>query len=321
MSIGKEMLRYKCLGALIGTFVGDALGMPFEGWHFKAIERRYGKINRMYNARLGKGTYTDDTQMMIAVAESLVENKGFNGKDMASKFLLNYDPRRGYGQGTVRSLSLLRSGVDWQEAGKRVFKGGSFGNGSAMRVAPVGIFYAQNTMKLKEVAYKSSQITHAHSLGKEGAALQASAVAEAFLRSPQDKLHPEDFLANLIRKIPREAVIFHQKLNIIGHLLKEKPSKDEVVEKLGIDSRAFQSIPSAIYCFLANSESFEESLVYAVGLGGDADTIGAMTGAIAGAYHSLSNIPVQWIDELENHYKGKDYVMELGNKIFDLVYK
>jgi len=81
---------------------------------------------------------------------------------------------------------MIKSGEAWYSAANRLYRGGSFGNGSAMRVAPVGLLYSRNLEKLREIAYQSSSITHSHELGKEGAALQACAVALA-LNTPSDE--------------------------------------------------------------------------------------------------------------------------------------
>src|ERR687897_626859 len=89
-------------GALVGTFVGDALGMTFEGAPASAIPARL----EMLDARLGRGTYTDDTQMMIALAESL--HCGHIDQDhLGHAFLAAYDPRRGYGSGTRAVLAVI----------------------------------------------------------------------------------------------------------------------------------------------------------------------------------------------------------------------
>src|SRR6266480_2550329 len=85
-------------GALLGTFVGDALGMPFEGVEHERIPPDV----EMLAARRGRGTYTDDTQMMIALAESLIERGWIDAEQLAQAFLQAYDPDRGYGGGTRR---------------------------------------------------------------------------------------------------------------------------------------------------------------------------------------------------------------------------
>ena len=111
--------------------------------------------------------------MMIGVAESLVRVGGFDGEDMTKTFIQNYElePFRGYGPGPPRIFRLIREGVPWDEAALSLYPGGSYGNGSAMRVAPVGVLYYYNPDILRDVAGQSSHITHAHPLGKEGAAL------------------------------------------------------------------------------------------------------------------------------------------------------
>ena len=100
-------------------------------------------------------------------------------------------------------------------------------------------------------------------------------------------------------------------------LVFRNPSVEEVVETLGNDVRAHTAVPTALYAFLSHSGSFKEAVVYAVSLGGDTDTIGAMTGAIAGAYHGVEAIPRGWLDALENESKGRDYVLDMAARLYD----
>jgi poly(ADP-ribose) glycohydrolase ARH3 len=95
---------------------------------------------------------------------------------MMRTFIWNWErePWRGYGPGPPKIFRMIKSGVPWQEAASRLYGGkGSYGNGIAMRVAPVGLLYYDDLENLREVAYGSAEITHAHDLGREGAALQA----------------------------------------------------------------------------------------------------------------------------------------------------
>ncbi len=328
-------LKSKSTGALLGTFVGDALGMPVEGWSPRRIASHFGKLNdlraaslpiRFYSAiyglltdpahalsevRLGRGSYTDDTQMMIGVAESLVKSRGFDAADMAKRFTDNFDPRRGYGAGATEVIRQLQRGISWNEAGAKIFDGaGSFGNGAAMRVAPIGVLYHDDPAELRRAAELSASITHTHLLGKEGAVLQATAVACA-VRGDLSA----DFLARMRALEPRCCQTFQRELTIIGELLQRQPTIAEVVRLLGNDITAYNSVPTAIYCFLSNPESFKDALIFAVSLGGDTDTIGAMTGAIAGAYHGVEAIPHDWLEALENGTKGRDYVRTLAERL------
>ncbi len=313
-----DKLKDKFIGCMRGPHVGDALGMPVEGSEYKTIEEKYSEIREMLNARMGAGTYTDDTEMMIGIAESLVECKGFNGRDMADRFVKLYNPERGYGGGTVRALSLIKEGIDWNFAGERVFGGGSFGNGSSMRIAPIGAFYYDKSDDLRKIAYESSNITHAHPYGKEGASLQAFAVAKAINSDPSEELEKQSFVSDLIKFVSEEGKLYKAKLKHIKELLECEPDKAEVINRLGNDSSAPNSVPTAIYSFISHSHDFEGSVSYAVSLGGDTDTIGAMTGAISGAYHGKSGIPQRWLDVLENGERGRDYIEKLAEKLWEI---
>ncbi len=311
--VDKKLLKSKFLGALVGTAVGDALGMPVEGYDPKQIQLKYGKIREMLSGKLPAGSYTDDTEMMIGVAESLIENRGFNGEHMAKTFIKNFDSSRGYGFGVQIVLQLISEGESWEEAAKNLFGGvGSYGNGAAMRIAPVSIFYYDNFDELKKTAIKTAKITHTHPLGVEGAVLQAYAIALALNQHPLKNLDIENFLQTLQNFVKSE--VYKNKIKKIKLLLSKKTSKWEVIFLLGNGIEAFNSVPTAIYSFLANYKSFEDAVTYAVNLGGDTDTLGAMTGAISGAYHGFEAIPKRWLNKLEN----LDYLKSLAEKIWEI---
>jgi poly(ADP-ribose) glycohydrolase ARH3 len=295
------MSRSKFVGCLVGSAVGDALGSSFEGlWNPEA------KIERF------SGRWTDDTHMMIGVAESLIANKGFDGSHMTEIFIKNYElePWRGYASGPPRVFRWIKSGVAWNEAAKRLFGGaGSYGNGAAMRVAPVGVLYHDDLEQLRSVAYGQSRITHVHELGMDGAAIQAYAVALAVNADSSSELDSHAFLGKL--KDFTHNAVYKRKLEMAWRLLGET-NKVRVARELGNGVEAYNSVPTAIYCFLRNQGSFEDSVLYAVSLGGDTDTIAAMTGAINGAYHGAEAIPGRWKSNLE---RG-DYIEELAEKLW-----
>jgi len=297
--------KSKFTGALIGTAVGDALGAPVEGYSMEQVRSESSEGEQW---KMSYGRYTDDTEMMIGVAESLIKNKGFNGADMARTFVQNYDEKRGYGPGSKEALKRIRDGESWEEASTKLFGGeGSYGNGAAMRIAPVGLFYYDNTDALREVAYKSSHITHSHELGKEGAALQAFAIALAV------RGQKEDMLFELKEFVQNEE--YESKLRKIELLLDKDASRREIISELGNGEAAFNSVPTAIYSFL-RFDHFEDGVAYAVSLGGDTDTIGAMTGAISGAYYGEGGIPNDWITQLEDGEKGKSYIKRLAEALY-----
>lgn len=302
----EQFLKSKFKGALVGTGIGDSLGVPFEGSYAVGPEEIEAVAERREVL-----TYTDDTHMMIGVAESLLGAGGFDGEDMASAFVRNFElePFRGYGPGPPRIFRMIRAGVPWDEAAQRLYHGGSFGNGSAMRVAPIGVLYRNDPAALKDIAFKSSRITHSHQLGMEGAALQAYAIALATDLNPEETLRHADFLAKLTSFVSDS--VYQEKLDSIAALL-NRPDKGRVIAELGNGIEAFNSVPAAIFSFLSQPHSFAGAVLQAVGLGGDADTIGAMAGAISGAYLGIESIPAKWRDKLEN----REYLEELADRLW-----
>jgi len=303
---GKRKLKF--LGCLVGTAIGDALGARREGMGMSGSEDVVSLAEKLEQLM-----YTDDTHMAIGIAESLIESKGFDGEHMAQTFIKNYDaePWRGYGPGPPIIFGMIKSGEAWYSAANRLYRGGSFGNGSAMRVAPVGLLYSRNLEKLREIAYQSSSITHSHELGKEGAALQACAVTLA-LNSPSDEdIDREAFLSRLQNFIQDR--LYKEKIAQIRELLGEQ-DKAKVVAVLGNGIEAPRSVPTAIYCFLRQPQSYRDTVIYAISLGGDTDTIAAMAGAISGAYLGIEAIPSEWRAKLEN----REYIETLAEKLWHI---
>jgi poly(ADP-ribose) glycohydrolase ARH3 len=306
--VHKGKLKLKFLGCLVGTAIGDALGARREG---RGMSRSEDIVSLA--EKLEQLIYTDDTHMTIGIAESLIESKGFDGEHMAQTFIKNYEaePWRGYGPGPPRIFGMIKSGEAWYSAANRLYRGGSFGNGSAMRVAPVGLLYSRNLEKLREIAYQSSSITHSHELGKEGAALQACAVALALNTPSDEEIDREDFFSRLQNFIQDQ--LYKEKVAQIRELLGEQ-DKAKVVAVLGNGIEAPRSVPTAIYCFLRQPQSYKDTVIYAISLGGDTDTIAAMAGAISGAYLGIEAIPSEWRAKLEK----REYIDALAEKLWHI---
>ncbi|MDP6155879.1 MAG: ADP-ribosylglycohydrolase family protein [Candidatus Thermoplasmatota archaeon] len=313
-------LKDKFVGALVGTHAGDALGMPVEGFSIDKIRGSFRKIEGFINSRLGIGTYTDDTQMTIGVAESLIDSRDFDGEDMSWRFIRNFEITRGYGPGTIQTLIRIRKGTGWDNASKAVFPEGSYGNGSSKRIAPIGLLYGENTAVLIEQARKASIITHSHPLSINGAQLQAFAIAKALRLDPSENVETnrQSFLTDLTDFSNSLANPYPERMDIICDFLNGNPSEEEIITKLGNNEVSVNSVPTALYCSLRHLDDFREGVLMAVNLGGDTDTIGAMTGAILGASNGINSIPAEWLDNLENGEKGRDYIIALAKRLFEL---
>jgi poly(ADP-ribose) glycohydrolase ARH3 len=255
--------------------------------------------------------------MMIALAESMVRCQQVNGEDIANTYVKFCDPRRGYGGGALRALQRIRNGVSWRESGTGDFPGGSFGNGGAMRIAPIGIVYGSgDVQRLRGHVKAAVYCTHTHPLGIDGAMCQARAIGIVAQCDPAS----ERLSTATVLKAIHDAVHtdeFHAALEQLAQLLQTTDvSVEQVLSRLGHGVAAIEAVPAALYAFLAHAQSFEEAVVYAVGLGGDTDTIGAMTGTLSGAYLGASQIPARWLDVIEDGKYGKSYIAQLAEQLF-----
>lgn len=290
----KEKLWAKYLGCMLGSALGDAIGelafrFPEEGRLRAAI------------AAAPRLRYTDDTAMAIGLAESLAEVGGLDPHHLGRTFHrhFNREPWRGYASGPPAIFQLVeKSGLAYDQAARSLFGGqGSLGNGAAMRVAPLALFF-HDAPDLYNKAVASAAVTHAHPLAQDGAAVQAAAVAMAVHLDPQNPFPRNAFLRRILRlaKVPE----IKEKLSLVRALLKGKVPGPEAARILGKSVMIHESLPFALYAFLARPHSFEDCLLLAVLSGGDRDTLGAMAGAISGAYLGVAAITALWREKLEN---------------------
>jgi poly(ADP-ribose) glycohydrolase ARH3 len=292
------------LGSVMGTFVGDALGEPVEGWSRSAIQNAFGLLETMVQ---GVGRYTDDTQMMMGILETLLEKGGFDPAVCAKKFLENFDPGRGYGRRIFGVMERISAGLSWDQVGTD-----SFGNGGAMRIAPIGCFYASDLNAVKAQTILCTRITHSHPEGLAGAVAQATAVALAFQHGRSGVfVDTKGFVDKVMAQVLDIDTGFAKALGGINEIERTSTTL-EVIQALAaryrLSLKATESVPAAIGAFLL-TDTFKEAVVLAVNLGGDTDTIGAMAGAVAGAYYGYAQIPSGWLKSLENGMKGRDYVV------------
>jgi poly(ADP-ribose) glycohydrolase ARH3 len=297
--------------------VGDALGMPVEGMSSSVIRARYDLVTEMLPARLGRGTYTDDTEMMIGLAEALLDTPGrLDAHQVAARFGENFNPDRGYGGNAQKILSAIREGVPWQEATEaHALPGGSYANGAAMRVAPIPLaFYGDSNATVRAAAQQAAITGHTHPIGRIGACIQAIAIRFAISSRVQEtELDARSFLKNLKLAGPKEFV------DAVGWIAENlAASPEEAANHLGTDAQASCSVSAALWAVLSCPQDPEMAIIRAVNLGGDTDTIGAMAGAVAGAYHGAEALPLRWTQALEEGRKGKTYIVELADRLLEL---
>jgi poly(ADP-ribose) glycohydrolase ARH3 len=298
------------VGAMLGLMTGDALGRSAKGYTPEELLER-SEHQKSGHEMIG-GFYTEDTEMMIGIAEMLLARGEVDQDDLARRLGENLDPMRGHNPGELEVLYRLQQGTDWREANRTVFEDGSFGIGGSPRAAPVGLFYHDDLDALVKAAAASAEVTHAHPIGMAGAVTVALAVALAVKRVTPRQMFDE-VQGGLVA---HDFGDFSPYLAVLPDLLESWPSPPQVVKKLGGNALTVQQcVPAGLYSVLRHPDSFEKAVGFAVMFGGDADSIGAIAGAIAGAYHGVKGIPAKWINRLENEARGRDFVIDLAERL------
>jgi poly(ADP-ribose) glycohydrolase ARH3 len=262
--------------------MGDALGAPYEGGIAeRALWRAIGRTKE------GLPRWTDDTQMTLDLAESLLAVGSLDQDDIARRFAQSYRWSRGYGPGAAKILKRIRRGEAWRKAATAVHKNGSFGNGAAMRTSVLSLLFTDSLPELIDEARKAAEITHCHPLGIEGAILISVATHKLLYRS------------NAIETLVSSATYcqsgeFRERLRLAEEWLMgaARPEPKTVAARLGNGMSAHSSCVSALYIALRHLDaSFVELIDFVIACKGDVDTIGAMAGTLWGAYNGASSLP------------------------------
>ncbi len=306
MALFGTILKDRFEGCLLGLAIGDALGGKFEAQTAHAIRARFPTLEQLIAYPQEEIWYTDDTQMAIGVAEAVVEWGGIVEDALCRAFVANYDPSRGYGRGARAVLDAMQDGRDYRIVAEQHFPGGSFGNGAAMRVAPVGLLFRDNRRQLQEQARLSALPTHLHPLAIEGAQILALAVG---LCSAAERFDRARFFDELLAAC--ESAEYRAKLEVAAGV-----KSPEDLAKLGNQIAALHSVPTAIASFALAPESFEAAIGNVIFLGGDTDTMAAMAGALSGAYLGIGRLPGGLIRLLESSPKGRAYIQQLAGRLF-----
>jgi len=281
--------------ALEGVSVGDTFGERFFGEPRDSLRR----IARR-ELRPPPWTYTDDTEMACSIYEVLAELGAINQDVLATRFATRMQFGRGYGQGAYAVLTGIREGRDWRALTYGGFRGmGSFGNGAAMRVAPLGAYFADRPVaEIAEQARLSAEVTHAHPEGIAGAIAVAVATALAWRRRGTQGALGRDW----IREV-RDAVPPGYTRSAIDEALALPASATivDAAEELGNGSgvTAPDTVPLCLWVASRRSDDFAEALWETVAALGDIDTTCAIVGGMVSVVCGIEGIPGPWRDARE----------------------
>ncbi|WP_017538902.1 ADP-ribosylglycohydrolase family protein [Nocardiopsis halophila] len=278
-------------GRLRSSLVGLAIGDGFGEWHFSPAVAR----NAAGELPPAPWRWTDDTLMACSIADVLLRAGRVDSDVLARSFAEHYDPERKYGAATRELLERVREGADWKELADAQFGGGgSWGNGAAMRVAPLGAYFAGDLARARDEAARSARVTHTHDEGVAGAvAVAVAASAAAGIRG----LDGEQLLEAAIEQTPggqvREGLIHARNLM-------QAPS-DTAARALGTGSRvsAPDTVPFALWTAATRLDDYEATVRTCAEAGGDRDTTSAIAGGVAAARTGIEGIPDRWRDRAE----------------------
>jgi ADP-ribosylglycohydrolase len=245
--------------------------------------------------------WTDDTAMAVTIVEALERRGAIDQDELALAFARRYawDDRRGYGGTAHGILRKIGAGLPWSQVAPEVMGGtGSMGNGAAMRVAPLGAFFAGDVPAIVEQARRSARVTHAHPEGIAGAiaVARAAAFARQHPPAPADETW-EPFFAFVLEHTPDSET--RARIAQARDLLPTY-SVDTAVSVLGNGSNitAPQTVPFCLWCVAQHLGRYEDAVWTAVSGGGDMDTNCAIVGGIIAA-HPQGAPPAEWIGRRE----------------------
>ncbi len=299
----------RAFGCAVGAAVGDALGMPLE-FHLPSPPQHM--VREMLAGRLPPGTFTDDTEMALALAESLLEVHPLDGNNLAEHFIAWYhDQPADVGVQTSAALSMLARSQQWEEVVRQIERSmpERAGNGSLMRCWPVALVWRHNRQQLAADSLLQSRITHPHP-----DCVAAVLFTNTMLVELLNGAGLTEAYQIALRQVEMPAGL--------RQTIQDAPAKS----RDALPNTAFvrHTLESALWGVL-NTHTFEEALVQVVNLGQDADTTGAVAGALAGAAYGLQGIPSNWREQLQGKWplssgklwREKDFI-ELAMRLVSL---
>jgi ADP-ribosylglycohydrolase len=284
-----EVRLDRALACLRGLSVGDALGSQyFVPVNYPLLKRR--------EVPSGPWQWTDDTEMAGSVVAVLAAHHRIDQDALARSFAEHHDFDRGYGPAVNRLLRLVREGGDWRELAAALFKGqGSWGNGAAMRIAPLGAWYADDPEQATHQAEISAYTTHQHREGVVGA--MAVAAAAAFAAAPDGPPGAEALLDGVIDLVPKSAVGagLRRARDMLDY---GDPGTVAAVLGCGRRTTAHDTVPFALWSAARSLGDYEQAFWTTAQVGGDVDTTCAIVGGVIAA-GKAGTPPTEWVDRTE----------------------
>jgi len=305
----KKLIPDACQRVILGTAVGDSVGLPAEGMSRKAIARRWPGP---WKQRLvfGKGMVSDDTEHTVFVAQCLIQHGDDVEKFQRSlawklRWWMLCIPA-GIGFATLRACLKLWIGFPPKYSG--VF---SAGNGPAMRSAIIGAYFAGNPEKIAGFVRASTRLTHTDPKA-EIAALAVALTASWCVEHPAE--HPDSSIVELWRSLAPDYLEWKTVMDLIEKGMSQGLSVDDFAVSMrlenGVSGYAYHTVPVVLYAWRKHFGDYRDTLESVIRCGGDTDTTGAIVGALAAL---RSEIPENWIKNLWDAPLSRRFLKDLGH--------
>lgn len=300
------------LGCLLGTAVGDAIGLPCEGLSRKRLGHVYPHIDR-HHFILGRGMFSDDTEHTILIAQALIASAD---KSDAFTSALAWQLRiwflgipAGIGMATLKACAKLLVGFSPKRSG--VF---SAGNGPAMRSAIIGVCHGDRPAKMSELVHASTLITHTDPKAEFGALAVASAAYASSHRHQSDAFM--DRLADLLGEEGDELLRLVQAAHTSAHRGQSTQLfADSIGQSSGVSGYVYATVPVALHAWFAHPKDYAAAVTSVIACGGDTDTTAAIVGAIVGAGVGKAGIPEDWLNGLAEWPRDVKWIEQLGVRL------
>jgi len=301
------------IGCLLGTAVGDSLGLPYEGLSPRRVHKFFPDTGK-HRLFFGKGMVSDDTEHACFTAQAIIRSNGDVGqfqRQLARSLRWWFLALpAGVGFATARAILKLWLGFSPKKSG--VY---SAGNGPAMRSPILGVAFGHNQERLKRYVRASTEITHADPQAYYAAL--AVAIASLDVACADDTPWQDDYLQSLQQFMPEpEAEAF---LDLVKQAA-DSAARGESVSlfaeaigsKNGISGYCYHTVPCVLQVWFLFADEFEKGLGEIIAAGGDTDTAGAIFGGIVGARKGQAIIPARWISDIVEWPRTVDWMARLG---------
>ena len=315
--------QHAITGCLLGTAVGDAIGLPFEGLSRRRVNRWLGSGPLRHRFFFGHGFCSDDTEHTCLVAQALLTARMESSPDrFLHVFTHNLAWRLRFwllglpaGIGLATLKSLIKQWLYLFGHADGVF---SAGNGPAMRSAILGVCHGDNAVLLRQLVRASTRLTHTDPRAEHGALAVACA---AHLAAAADPVSPDGFMDAFAGLLAGEHSLM---LAAVGEAIKSVKQGESSFDfaarsgcAQGISGFVMHTVPVALHVWLGHSRDYAGALDTVVRCGGDTDTVGAIVGALVGARVGPAGIPLQWRDKLWEWPRSASWLNALANRLAD----